>query len=403
MRWAIAASVVVWVGMRACAGERTDRVAIGHTYREWSADPKKDPKHAGLVWIERRVHVDNAAFWLKSVIDPKQGRRPVVRGYGDFFFGLRFGGFGNGGWNRWGFLSVACAYGKGKATDVTQRQAHVGGYVLERGRRGVVEFVWHMPPVPGGTDPPGEMRARVVKWHDQPEWLYLQVSIDPGHEAALRRVSVSAYPGQTSGPAVRQRWVTTPVRSHALPSGVLQADPAREHALSLHNKYAHEHDACLLVCDPQQIAQVRVSGTYGVSVGLSPVPGRQAVQVALGYFRKTYYPKGNAAFLASVPERLKRLRQVRWQADVLSGVDWDAHRARVARLMKHRRVHEAFAGPVKAIDDRFAKLREALRSPQRTPGERARLERQVPELADQARRLVDRMYPVAIEDLIASD
>ena len=403
MRPVVWALVGVGVSAATVARAEAQGVVVEHTFRQWQADPKKDPKHAGLVWIERRLNVDNARLWIKSVVDPAKDHRPVIRGYGDFFFGLHFGGFGNGGWNKWDFLHVASGYGKAKGTDITHTQRHLGAYVLERRARGVVEFAWRMPPVPKKTTPPGEMLVRLVKSHAEPQWLYLRVSVDPAHQARLQRVSVSAYPGQTSGPGVRRRVTTTFTRSHAMPNGAMRLKLPTEYAVSLHNKNAHEYDACLLVLDPDEIAGASVAGTYGVGAALTPKPGRHTVHLALGYFRKTHYPKGNAAFFASAPARLKRLRAVRWQADVLGAYNWSAYRATVARLMKHRLVRDKFTAHVKAVETRFEQMRADLNARGLTPTARAALERQFPALADQAKGLLEKMYPVAIEDLVGSE
>ena len=295
MAWLAGAGVMLWLGATAPGATESPNVTIMVKHRQWSADAKKDPQHAGLVWFERRVHVDNAHLWLKSATDPTS-RRPVIRAYGDFFFGLSFGGFGNGGWNRWDFLRVVSAYGRGKGVDVTHTRRHLGAYVLERRQRGVVEFAWQMPPVPGSKTPPGEMHVRLVKRRDEPEWLYLRVSVDPAHEARVQQLSVSSYPGQTSGAGVRRRVASTATRNQAMPQGALALELPDEYAVSLHNVNAHEYDACLLVFDPKEIKAASVAGTYCVVAALTPAPGRQAVHLAMGYFHKTHYPKGNQAF-----------------------------------------------------------------------------------------------------------
>ena len=187
-----------------------------------------------------------------------------------------------------------------------------------------------------------------------------------------------------------------------MPTGSLAVTPGREYALSLHNKHAHEHDACLLVFDPDEVAAAVASGTYCVSVALTPAPGRHTMHLALGYFRKVHHAKGNPAFFASATDRLKRLRGIQWQADVMGAYDWPTYQATVTRLMKHRLVREKLAALVKALEEKRRKLETALSAPGLSPVNRAKLERQFPILADEATRLIERMYPVAIEDLVGS-
>ena len=275
----------------------------------------KPAKAVGNDFVETRLTLDSFKLWHRVAVDPRKGDEPVRYGYGEFFFGCEFGRQGNGGWDLWHFTSAEVADPKrGDAPFGLHRKVE-GFHVVERGPRAVVDVVW-WPEGRPKRSLDDLVTMRFVKHAAEREWCFIETGLEPGSPLRLAQVSYSAYPAHTSGPPGRERWVTTAARSHNLMTGGIDLDPAKEWAISLHNKHAHERAGSLLVFDPDEVAAVRVEGSYGVSIELVPKPGRTRLHVAVSYFLREHFREANAAFLAAAPRSLDRLRREDWEADL---------------------------------------------------------------------------------------
>lgn len=272
----------------------------------------KPPKGIGNDFLETRLELGNLKLWYRAAVDPHNDDAPVRFGYGDFFFGCDFGRQGNGGWNLWNFTGATVATAGGKPVGLFRRAE--GVHVVERGARAMADVAWW--PLGAERTPTSIVAIRFVKRAGEAKWAYIETSVAPESPLALASVWYSAFPGNTSGPPGRERWVTTPARSHNLMTGEVSLDPAREWAVSLHNKNGHERAGSLLVFDPAEVAAAKVSGTYGVTIRLTPKAGAKRLHVAVGYFLGEHHRDANAAFLGAAPASLERLRKVGWAANI---------------------------------------------------------------------------------------
>jgi len=291
------------------AGAGDVEVLLTHERR----DADKPPKAVGSDFLETRLTLDNLKLWHRVAVDPKAGDEPVRFGYGDYFFGCDFGRQGNGGWNLWNFTGASIADPDGKPLGLCRRAE--GFHVVERGARAAVDVCWWLDGGPTQR-PDGLLTMRFVKRAAEPEWFYLEAAVESAAPLALASAWYSAFPANTTGPPARERWVTAAARSQSLMKGGCDLDPATEWAISLHNKNGDEWAGSLLVFDPDEVAKARVEGTYGVTIRLTPKPGRTSLHVAVSYFLREHCEPANAAFLADAPKSLERLRKLRWQADL---------------------------------------------------------------------------------------
>ena len=273
----------------------------------------KPPKAVGSDFLDTRLALDNLKLWHRVAVDPKAADEPVRFGYGDFFFGCDFGRQGNGGWNLWSFTGASVAAPEGKPLGLYRRAE--GFHVVERGTRAMADVCWWLDGGPKQR-PDDLVTMRFVKLTAEPEWFYLETSVESPAPLALASAWYSAFPANTTGPPARERWLTTAARSQSLMKGGADLDPATEWTISLHNKNGDEWAGSLLVFDPDEVAKARVEGTYGVTIRLTPKPGRTSLHVAVSYFLREHYERANAAFLAAAPTSLDRLRKLAWQADL---------------------------------------------------------------------------------------
>ena len=240
----------------------------------------KPPKAVGNDYVETRLALDDFRLWHRVAVDPKRDDEPVRFGYGEFFFGCIFGcPVRNGGWNRWHFTTASVLHPKRGKRPVGLYRRVEGFYVVERGSRGVADVVWWLAGGPrrGADD---LVTMRFIKQAERPRWCQIETSVETATPASLATVVYSAFPGATTGPPQRERWVTTAVRGHNLMKGAVELDAAREWAVSLHNKHGDERAGSLLVFDP---ADGRTLNSYplpdaaGYPVGISVGSDRRVV------------------------------------------------------------------------------------------------------------------------------
>ncbi|MBM4049116.1 MAG: hypothetical protein FJ279_28795 [Planctomycetes bacterium] len=358
--------------------------------REKLKEPERDPKLAsrvGFERVERHLSVGNARFWLRQTFEPGQPDGPVVKQYGDFFFGLEFGRRGNGQWDVWHFLQPRVLLPNEKApVHPTRARPPMGFFPLEQGKRGLADMVW-----PAG-EAGGAFTIRAVKLPDDPQWLYLEVSVDsPG--ATLDGVAISAYPCETTGPPERERWISSAVAGHLMTNQRAPINPATEWALCWHNKRAQEDWGVLSVFDPEEVAGAAAFGTYGVALELKPKPNRATLRLAVGYFKATPYAEALAALGRDADGLLRRLRTLRWTLDMANMANIERELSPLNDLLRHKSVEEKFGVRWREAANRIAALKA---SKQLTRAE----ERELAALLHSQRVLRDEMYATALEALI---
>jgi hypothetical protein len=166
---------------------------------------------------------------------------------------------------------------------------------------------------------------------DEPDWLYLRAGLEGDPEAKITDVRLHSYPTTTSGPAERQRWVSSLTRGLQMGNQVQALQPAEEWGLVMHNRMAQEEDGTLLVMEPREIKSAGAGGVYPIEVQMQPVEGRE-VHVAMGFFRETPWQQAVDSFRRQAPDRLKRLQAVDWNAPVdLAG--WQRQKREVEELL----------------------------------------------------------------------
>jgi hypothetical protein len=305
----------------------SDEVAV--TVKE-SRDPIGDErKDQGIEMVKRSLSIGNAGIRYQQAVDAKHGDKLVQQRYADYILGCEFP-LWSWNWELEYFLEVTVTRPNEPPFSATRGALQEGIYPLQQGVRGVADMVWPL----AGRDPAqaGRLAVRLVKPADDPNWMYLRLSLEGEPEARITQVQMSSFPVTTSGPAERQRWVETAARGLQMSGSPEKLDPKTEWALVLHNKYADEEGGALLVMEPEQISAATAQGTYPVSITMTPTPAR-AVTVAMGYFWDTPYEKAVAQFKPQMADRLARLRAVDWTVPV-DQPQWDREQREVAEILK---------------------------------------------------------------------
>jgi hypothetical protein len=364
--------------------------------------PARQPAKAiGSDFIETWLTLDNLKLHHKVAVDPKNADEPVSFGYGDFFFGCEFGREGNGGWNLWHFTSASVTDPRNPGKPVGLYRRAEGLHIVERGPRAVADVAWWLAAGPQ-KQPNDLVTMRLIKLAAEPAWCYIETAVEGETPLALASTWYSAFPGNTSGPPARERWVTAPGRSHNLMTGPVELDPARDWAISLHNKHGDERGGSLLVFDPDEVATARVEGTYGVTIHLTPKPGRKAVRVAISYFLRQHYEQANAAFLRDAPGALERLRKVDWEADLgrLEST-WGREMQELAEPLRLAAGDEELALRMDGVRANYGKaLAEAKAARAQGKPVPRRLQRQLADSLTQFRSARDALFAAAVKALL---
>lgn len=363
-----------------------------------------DEQRKGLEVVDRHLQVDNLSMWYHRLVDPQHGDQVKSFAYGDYFMNCRFGGFGNGGWDMEYFIQVEVGYPDGPSWNLIQDVLQQGMYVLEQQDRAVVDLVWPVPPPPHAAGDGGRLLLRLVKWPGATRWAYLQVQLQATAGAELRRVRVSGYPGNTSGPPERERWARTARQDGNLQTGAtLELDPVNEWAVAMYNRHAQEEDANLAVFLPEEIQAAQVNGTYSVGLNLIPAAGRDTLHLALGFYTGIPFKEGNERFLKEAARVRAALAAIQWQPDFARMVDLDATMREYAPLLDLPGVQARLGKELEELLSRTRQLQQALLADSRAgrPIDYASViefTRQI----DQVRGLRERLYEAAVEALVES-
>ena len=321
---ACAALIVLCVGApRVCADD-----AIQVLIDEQRSAEKTDPQRTGFDRVTRTVRMANVGFRYEAYVRPAEADRPIDEKYGDHFLGCEFGRYrGNGGWDLWNFLRVTVIDADGKPHPIIGHERQVGFVRMQEGDRGVADALWELP---RGTDgkPAGLLALRIIKRPDWEEWFGLEVAVEAPEGWSLGDITASCYPYNTSKDpnAPRERWVATQIRDLQTTDQWIDCVPNAEWAFMLYNRLSQENAGCLLVCDPDELRGLAVSGTYAVMTRATPKPGQRSCRFAFGYFADEPARDALGPFQAQAPDIVRFLRQVDWSVRPKDIRDLTAHR-----------------------------------------------------------------------------
>ena len=367
---------------------------IAVTLKEKRTPVTNDSKRQGMEVVDRRLRMGNLDIRYHLVVDPKQGDRPMIERYGDYFLACEFP-IGVWNWDREYFLDVSVSRPGGSPFVVSRASLQEGFYVLEQGKRGVADMVWHIQDARRKTEDAGHLSVRLVKPAADPNWFYMEIAQDGEPSAQISQVRLGAYPFVTTGPPERQRWASTLTNAYRLTDAPTPFQPATEWGVVLHNRHAHEEGGCLLVFDPDEVQSASVGGTYGVSVYLTPKTGSRTVHLALGYFWDTHYGQAVTQFRKEAAGTLQRLRQMVW-ATQLNKDQWQRERQEIERMLSHEEVKARFAKQWELLVTQAESILKNTSVQARDRG----TERRFAVLLRQAQQLRGQLYDAALQALV---
>ncbi len=202
--------------------------------------------------------------------------RPGVKG---IRFGLNFWRTGRqqGGWDSWNFLRVTVRFDNRRQEEIISTRLLHDVEILEDSPRRMVRFRW-----PLEENGEGFLTVTFLQYPNQSGWLLMKVDTSDS-AAAIERIALSAYPGQTAGPKERERWAaadsfTFPLQ---LQSKAKPLTPVPS-GLVFFNRQAQQNAGVQLVPDPEALEGMTVSGSYSVNAMLDLAPGTTVFSLALG-------------------------------------------------------------------------------------------------------------------------
>lgn len=228
-------------------------------------------KEDGNLINERRLEVENLKINYKVIFD-NESKKPIIKKWGDFFLGCEFGRRGNGGWDIWNFLSVRV--GKdGKLIDLVREYLIKNIYILEKNNERVVsEIYWE-----GET----QLSVKILKYKNIKNWFFMEIE----SSIPIEGISLSAYPGETTGPPERERWCKFKSGSYNLYQGEGKMKEGDFYVI-LFNKYGGYQDRYgnFLIFLPEEVSDCKVRGTYGVTIEIIPKKNLKRIKFGIGYF-----------------------------------------------------------------------------------------------------------------------
>lgn len=250
----------------------------------------------------------------------------------------------NGGWDLWRFLRVWVRSENGLTSyEVIERHLLSSVEVLEDGTRRVFEFVWPLEE--------GRLVITFIQSAAQEEWLLMRLSLE-GEGLSIQRVMLSAFPGNTTGPKERERWIAVGDQEYRLTQQPRDLG-APESGLVLFNRMAQGDTGCLLVAKPEGISRVLVSGSYNTAVSYELESGINEFQAALGgYVERSTEEIVRVFAMEGARNILQTLQSTDWK----SRPDYNAHQRLFSEL-------EALLKDVGTADEakEFSTLEESYR------------------------------------------
>jgi hypothetical protein len=270
----------------------------------------------------------------------------------DLRFGLSFQrpNLTNGGWDLWNFLRVGISAGGEAPFSATSRYLLNDIELLEEEARTMLRFSWSL------TQENAKLSVTTVQYPAQPDWVFARIQVEGG-EADLATVILSCFPGNTTGPAERERWMDTADGPQPLTDQDMDVT-ASTSGYVFFNKMAQGDSGCLLVLDAASVETAKINGVYNVSTVLTLKPGQKEMVVALGGFVEQSAEDVARVFkMEGATNTLNFLKRIDWNAKV----DTDRHLALIKELdgmLRYSR-DQAATNRFKELRDQYQKAAKA--------------------------------------------
>jgi len=188
---------------------------------------------------------------------------PVSKGVDNLQFGLKFQRppKTNGGWDGWNFLRVTTIVNH-RPVQIFKRWLLEDAEVLETGQRTLVQFHW--PLDDAGT----AMVVTTIQYPTHPDWIFVRLSMR-GESAFLDTIDLSCFPGNTSGPPERERWLASLHREDAVNPRGVPFGP-EDDSFVFFNQMAQTNSGCLLVIAPHIPESLSIFGQVQTRVKCKP-------------------------------------------------------------------------------------------------------------------------------------
>jgi hypothetical protein len=247
---------------------------------------------------------------------------------------------GNRGYSPWSFLRVVGRVpGAAQPVSLLKPSCCIAAASFDGDDWAAAELVFERPLDPHRTV---RIAVRLMRRAGDP-WVYLHLDAEGG-DVAVEGVKLHGYPNTThpiyyglvtqwprnASFLLRERWVWAAGRDWNL------HDRAQDHACSVapdapagllfYNRHNSETGGMMAVFLPEQVSRIDAAGTYGVSVGLGLRQPRLRLALREWYDWRGWEPVRDA-FLAELPELVRRLRETSFAWPVADLLGHDASRA----------------------------------------------------------------------------
>lgn len=211
----------------------------------------------------------------------------------------------NGGWGLERFLEVGLM-NDGKQVPVVTSYLLKDARILENEERMFLSFDWV------AEDRDIRFKVFMVWYPEQPDWMFVKLKCE-GDSTTLKWARFIAYPGNTAGPAERERWFATDQLPEEKLSTTTREVPPDTIGIVFFNRFANENAGCILVMDNDPSQKVKVSGDYVVTTSISFEGDQKEAIFALG------------GFVDETPEEVIRVFQMegaRNAQNYLKSINW---------------------------------------------------------------------------------
>ena len=311
-------------------------IAVATTVRLFAMDPyvKMVEEHVerdGIKYIqaERNIYFKNGT--IRYLTLNEKGKKELTKQkWGDYFMGLEFGRprSSNGGWSLWNFFECTVRI-DGKYKNVQQMFMPENVYVTELNGVTMAEII--SPLSVDGTA--GKMSMQIMQFSSRKEWLFIRIKfIDSTIEPW--RIKLSAYPGNSSNPKERERWIATKENRYCISNSKLSYKP-ESNALVMYSRYVHDRFGNLIVFDSTKFQKIDFpKAGAGVTSYFFPKAGGQEFKFAISYFMDKSAEDELPRFLGETQDNIyKFMESIDWRPKVDSS-EFDKLLALTATLIK---------------------------------------------------------------------
>lgn len=226
----------------------------------------------------------------------------------DLLFGLSFQRppNTNGGWDLWRFLRLQVKHeGAPAAYDPMERQPLKSAQILEEAGQLVFEYRWAL------AEEAGELIVTFAQTPALEEWMMVKASLQ-GEGVAIISATLAAYPGNTTGPKERERWIAIGTEEFALSLTPREIGNV-EAGITLFNRMAQTETGCLLVTSGEPVEKATATGNYGTQVVYHLRPETTEFRIALGgYIEQSTEEVVRMFAQEGARHTLQALEQTKW-------------------------------------------------------------------------------------------